>query len=167
MRNLFPNQMVRPTLKMQDMSGINSQWLKEQGLKGLIFDLDETLMTRRSGMLEPRIQKALTHLKEEGVGCIVLSNNRSEAYTDRAAKTLGLPVLCKAKKPNPEGFQKAMDVLGFSAAEIAVVGDRPLTDILGGQRLGTVTILVEPLSGMKELRVLRWLRKLEHVFVLE
>jgi 4-nitrophenyl phosphatase len=57
-----------------------------------------------------------------------------ETATDQKAMVIG--------KPSPDMFHFAMHRLGLVAETTAAVGDRPETDILGGQRAGLPTIAV-------------------------
>ncbi len=68
-----------------------------------------------------------------------------EASTDTAPVVIG--------KPKPAIFELALQKLGAEAATSAVVGDRLDTDILGGQRVGLVSVLV--LSGVTSAQQLR------------
>lgn len=67
-----------------------------------------------------------------------------EAATDVAPFIVG--------KPELPIFRMALDRLGADAAHTAIIGDRPETDILGGQRAGLMTILVlTGVAGEREL----------------
>lgn len=49
-------------------------------------------------------------------------------------------------KPHPKYFQQSMYLMGSNPVNTVVVGDRTKKDILGGNKLGLYTILVNPLS---------------------
>ena len=53
-----------------------------------------------------------------------------------------MPTVGMAGKPSRRGFLAALEILKLPASEVAVIGDRPLTDVWGGQRAGMKTILV-------------------------
>jgi uncharacterized protein len=149
---------------LENVTQINANELKEKGVKGLIFDLDNTLMAPHSGVLTKEIADWLNIVKEEFKIAIV-SNNRRQNYIEQAAKVVGCPVEGRAKKPGRKIMQKAIEQLGLKPSEVAIIGDRPLTDIWVGKRLGAVTILVEPLIKEQENWFVKLLRKLERTFV--
>ncbi len=157
--------LVKPTLVVATLSEIDLHRLWDEGLRGFIFDLDNTIMAPHTGILEDHIGEWLKTLEEMGYKSIVVSNNPIKMYTDAAAKTLNLPVIGNAGKPRRKMLYKALELLELEAHQVAVVGDRPLTDIWGGQRLGSKTILVDPLIKEKEHQIVKFLRRLERMFV--
>lgn len=156
---------VKPSLIVEDITTINLDTLREQGVRGFIFDLDNTIMAPHTGTLEARIEAWLTILQAEGFQCLVLSNNKKADYCQMAAKVLNIPVISHAAKPRRAKFREALSILGLSAPEVAMVGDRPLTDILVGQRMGAYTILVDPLIKKSEKIYIKALRRMERLFV--
>ncbi|WP_373532683.1 YqeG family HAD IIIA-type phosphatase [Vampirovibrio sp.] len=156
---------LKPSLIVQDITTIDRAALKAQGIRGFIFDLDNTIMAPHTGALEERIETWLVLLQAEGFKCLVLSNNKKAEYCQLAEKVLNIPVLSHAAKPRRAMFRKALEMIGLSAREVAMVGDRPLTDIWVGQRMGAYTILVDPLIKLQERRLFKVLRGLERLFV--
>lgn len=156
---------LKPSLIVQDITTIDLARLKSNGIKGFIFDLDNTIMAPHTGTLEDRIETWLVLLQAEGFKCLVLSNNKQAEYCQLAEKVLNIPVISHAAKPRRAAFRKALEMIGLSAREVAMVGDRPLTDIWVGQRMGAFTILVDPLIKHQERRLYKFLRGLERLFV--
>ena len=156
---------LKPSLIVQDITTIDLAGLKAQGIKGFIFDLDNTIMAPHSGALEQRIETWLVLLQAEGFKCLVLSNNKKAEYCQLAEKVLNIPVISHAAKPRRAMFRKALEMIGLTAREVAMVGDRPLTDIWVGQRMGAFTILVDPLIKQQERQLYKVLRGLERLFV--
>ncbi|WP_303673138.1 YqeG family HAD IIIA-type phosphatase [Vampirovibrio chlorellavorus] len=156
---------LKPSLIVQDITTIDLALLKANGIKGFIFDLDNTIMAPHTGALEQRIESWLVLLQAEGFKCLVLSNNKKADYCQLAEKVLNIPVISHAAKPRRSQFRKALQMIGLSAREVAMVGDRPLTDIWVGQRMGAFTILVDPLIKHQERRLYKVLRGLERLFV--
>lgn len=151
---------------VEDVTVIDLDALRERGIRGFVFDLDNTIMAPRTGLLEARIEAWLAKVRAEGFGCIVLSNNKKLHYCQAAEKTLGIPVLSHAAKPSRKKFREALKILGLEPEQVAIVGDRPLTDIWAGQRIGSATILVDPLIKHQEKPFIKFLRRLEHMFVI-
>lgn len=133
--------------------------LRESGIKGLILDLDNTLVPRYESETSVELKDWLRRVDDVGLGVCIVSNNFT-ARVGAIAKELGLRVVKGAGKPLASAFKQGMRVLGTVPAETAVVGDQVFTDVLGGNRLGMHTILVVPLSE-KEMLHTRILRKLE------
>jgi uncharacterized protein len=156
---------VKPSLIIEDITSMDLDALKAQGIRGFIFDLDNTIMAPRTGTLEDRIGAWLTILQAEGFKCLVLSNNKKADYCQKAEQVLNIPVISHAAKPRRAKFREAMQMLGLQAHEIAMVGDRPLTDIWVGQRMGAYTILVDPLIKHSEKVYIKVLRRMERMFV--
>lgn len=157
--------LVKPSLIIDDITTMDLAAIKAQGIRGFIFDLDNTIMAPRAGCLDERISAWLTILQAEGFQCLVLSNNKKLDYCKKAEEVLGIPVIAHAAKPRRAAFRKALGMLNLSAKEVAMVGDRPLTDIWVGQRMGSYTILVDPLIKTSERVYIQWLRKMERLFV--
>jgi hypothetical protein len=102
-------------------------------------------------------------LPAAGLGVHLISNNWHRSIFGKAEE-LGLPVIAKAMKPFPFGFRAAARALGVRPRECAVVGDQLLTDVLGGNLVGAITVLVEPLSTT-DLPHTLVLRRLERVIM--
>lgn len=157
--------LVRPDLFVEDITTIDLAALKQHGIKGFVFDLDNTIMAPKSGLLEPRIGAWLDTLRLEGFQLIVLSNNRHLNYVRQAEEVLQIPCIGQACKPRRGTFRLALQKMQLQPEEVAMVGDRPLTDIWVGNRMGAFTILVDPLIKHQETRLVKFLRRLEHCFV--
>lgn len=158
--------LVKPTRIVRHVTEINLEELWEAGIRGFIFDLDNTIMPPNTGKLQADVEAWLLHIQEKGFKAIVVSNNPIIFYTQQAEQVLNMPVLGNAAKPRRKSLRKALGLLELAANQVVVVGDRPLTDIWGGQRLGTFTILVDPLTKHQESGVVKVLRKLERLFVI-
>ena len=143
-----------------DVTDIVIDTLVADGVKGLIFDLDSTLIESKSARLTDEVNawlvKARPHFK-----MVILSNNKNAAYLERVKAILDMPVIGYAKKPSRRGFRQAMDLLALTPEEVAVIGDRPLTDILGGKRSGARTVLVKILRTINEPSWKTGIRNLE------
>jgi len=123
---------------------------------GLIIDLDMTLTDYHEDSIDPDIEDWYGEIEEQYEVC-VLSNDASVDDHDRADRIEELldtsVVRSNASKPATSAFEAALDELGTSKDETAVIGDTPLTDILGGNRYGLDTIQVEPRDSQEPLDV--------------
>ncbi len=157
--------LVKPFRMVEHVTDIDLEELQQEGVRGFIFDLDNTIMAPHTGVLDDVIAAWLKKIESMGFQSIVVSNNPLGFYTQEAEKTLSIPVFGNAGKPRRKSLYKALDWLKLEPSQVVVVGDRPLTDIWGGQRLGAKTILVDPLIKHQEHAVVKVLRRLERLFV--
>ena len=155
---------LKPTYVVEHVTDINLEDLKAEGIRGLIFDLDNTIMAPKTGELTKEIEGWLNVVKNDFKISIV-SNNPREHYVQEAAQLVGAPAYAKAKKPGTEVAAKALKEMDLLPSQVVMIGDRPLTDIWVGQRLGMITILVDPLIKHEEIAIVKFLRKLERIFI--
>ncbi len=143
--------LLQPTYISQgDIASVDLDMLKSQEIKGIILDLDSTLIAPRSGVVDPHVSEWLGKA-ERNFKLAVVSNNKNKKYLERVSASLPMPVVGHAAKPSRKILFGVLDKLGLSPAEVVLIGDRPLTDILAGKRAGMKTYLVSPLSTMKNL----------------
>jgi HAD superfamily phosphatase (TIGR01668 family) len=159
--NLLLGSAMRPDSRIADISQLDAAKLKSQGIAGLIFDADNTLTHHAVGELYPGIAAAYSQLAGE-FATVIFSNCPRERHTQLTTMFPSV-VPYGHTKPAPGGFQAALDILELPPEKVAMVGDRALTDVLGGNRAGMYTILVEPFPGSHEPKVLTWMRKLERL----
>jgi uncharacterized protein len=157
--------LLKPSWNVKDVTHLPLETLKSQGIKGFLFDLDDTLMAHKTGTVPPVIEQWLHHIKQQGWHSAVVSNNWRQPYLKQAASVLNLPVFGPAKKPRQAMFKQALQTLGLKPSQVVVVGDRPLTDILGGKLLGASTALVESMSKEKHNGFIRFVLWLERRFI--
>lgn len=157
--------MLKPTYLVDgDITDIDLDALTASGVKGIIFDLDSTLLAPRSGRLTAECETWLTAVRLR-FQVAVVSNNKNDPYIKQVEEHLNMPVLHRAAKPSTRLFLKVADMWQLPPAQIAVVGDRPLTDVWGGQRAGMKTILVWPLKSMNEPNWVKMIRRLERCVI--
>ena len=147
-----------------DITDIDLDRLSADGVKGIIFDLDSTLVAPESGALTDEVSAWLKQARDR-FKVAVVSNNKREIYMEQIKDILNMPLIFFAAKPSRRGFFKALEFLELRPEEVAVVGDRPLTDVWGGQRAGMKTVLVWPLKTMNEPSWKTFFRKLERLTI--
>ena len=163
MKEMFP--FLKPTLIYDgDVTRVRIEHLKNLGINGLILDLDNTIMAPKSARLELPVQYWLEVMKRN-FKIVVLTNNKKATYLEAVKQVLGLPVIGFAMKPWSFGIKETLEILNMPNEKIAVIGDRPLTDIWLGQRYGLKTVLVRALTAHIEPKWKYFLRKLEWSFV--
>lgn len=133
--------------------------LYERGYRGIIFDIDNTLVPHGS----PADERAIAlfgHLKELGFKCLLLSNNkepRVKSFNDQ----VGAQYIYKAGKPKKSGYIRAMEMLGTDRQNTLCVGDQIFTDMIGANHAGLYSILVKPVDPHEEIQIVlkRYLEK--------
>jgi len=155
---------LKPTYITGHVTDINFEDLISEGIKGLIFDLDNTIMKPKTGKISEDIRQWLEKT-QECFKIAVVSNNPHKSYIEKVKIELGIPVYYHAKKPRRGTTLQALKEMKLLPSEVAMVGDRTLTDIMVGQRLGMITILVDPLMKHQESCLIRFCRKLERLFI--
>jgi hypothetical protein len=157
--------MLRPTYLIDgDVTDIDLSRLEQDGIKGLIFDLDSTLLAPHSGLLTEEVAHWLEEARRR-FQVAVVSNNKREPYMQQVRDLLNIHCIGCAGKPSTKAFLTVLNMFRLAPHEVAVIGDRPLTDVWGGQRAGMRTVLVLPLKSMSEPGWVRMFRRLERVFI--
>lgn len=150
---------IKPDYNLKNVYEIDFEELKSQGIKCIMFDLDSTVMVSKSANFLPEtVEWFNTFLKDFEVA--IISNNKSEKYIENASKIAPCRVIGHADKPNPKVMAKYLEEVGVEPACAVMVGDRPLTDILAGKRLGCKTILVGSINPNENLPT-KFVRALE------
>ncbi|KAB2951301.1 YqeG family HAD IIIA-type phosphatase [Heliorestis acidaminivorans] len=156
-------KLLRPIQHVNTVPEVDIAALTERGVKGVIIDLDNTLAEWNRNDLCPTIVQWLQELDQQGIKVCILSNNGERRVQQFAEGCqIKVPYISRAKKPRRKGFLQAMQKLGTTAQETAVIGDQIFTDVLGGNRIGMHTILVNPISRREFLgtRLVRTLEKI-------
>lgn len=132
----------------------------EKGIRGVVFDIDNTLVPH--GMPADERAKALFHrLQDMGLKALVLSNNKEKRVKSLAEEVgCNLMYIHKADKPFKKGYLRAMDMLGTNPQTTLFVGDQIFTDVWGAKRLGIHNILTDPIHPKEEIQIVLK-RKLE------
>ena len=132
-----------PSIYIENIKKITLELLKEKKIKGLILDIDNTLIDYDKNLLEGT-KEWCDNLKENDIKLCILSNTNKVKKVEKVAKILNLEYIYFAHKPSKKGFLMAQKLLGLNKEEIAIVGDQIFTDVWGGNRVGMYTILTKP-----------------------
>ncbi|ANE47263.1 hypothetical protein SY83_14410 [Paenibacillus swuensis] len=134
-----------PHLSVKSIYDIDLDSLIKQGIKGIITDLDNTLVGARDPLATPELVEWLAGLKRLGFKVTIVSNN-SHGRVHAFSSPLDIPFIHAARKPSTRAFRKALQLMELEPGQTVVIGDQMLTDVLGGKRIGMYTILVAPIS---------------------
>ena len=118
--------------------------VQQYDLKGLVLDVDETLVPFRAAQASTELLHWAEEIKQVATLWLV-SNNLSEARIRGIAQSLNLPYIFGAGKPSRRKLRQAVMAMDLPVEQVAMVGDRLFTDVLAGNRFGMFTILVEPM----------------------
>ena len=150
----YPNEIKDSTYEISF-----EEW-KENGYKGVIFDIDNTLVPHGADADERSIALFI-RLKELGFKTMLLSNNK-EPRVKRFNENIGSPYIYKAGKPGMKNYKKAMEIMGTNEKNTLFVGDQLFTDVWGAKRVGIYSILVKPIHPKEEIQIVlkRYLEKI-------
>lgn len=152
-----------PDIYLKNVKEITVELLNKNNIKGLLLDVDNTLIDFDLKILEGAKEWA-EDLKNNNIKLCILSNTNKIDKVKKVAKELDIPYLNFAKKPAKSGFRKGAKLLELEPKNIATVGDQIMTDVWGGNRMGMYTILTIPL-GEKDILITRVKRPLEKLII--
>ena len=155
---------LEPNYNIESIYDIDIEELKNNGIKALFFDLDSTLMKSKSAKFSFKTVQFLNDLKSNFKLAIV-TNNKNIEYINKAKSQVDIPIYSNAKKPNPKVLLLACEELNVEPKNTAMIGDRPLSDILGGINADMTTILVDSISKDEESPIVRFARFLERLTI--
>lgn len=141
---------------------IDFQQLYDDGFRGIIFDIDNTLV-EHGAPADDRSRKLLASLKEMGFSVCLLSNN-SKARVELFIEDTDVKYISLAAKPLLFNYRKAMEIIGTDKTNTFFVGDQLFTDIWGAKRLGIRSILVKPINAREEIQIVIK-RKFENIIL--
>ncbi len=152
---------LKPDAVVDSLWDVSLDQMKSRGIKGLLVDLDNTLVEYRKYVSTPRVREWLKSVERAGLGICIVSNSRRRKKVAEFSQQVGVPAISRAGKPRRGSFRKALSMLGLAPEETAIIGDQLLTDILGGNRLGCYTVLVMPITRQEFLgtRIVRILER--------
>jgi len=156
---IFKSRQLKPGLKVASLKEIDLRKLYDQGKRGIIIDLDNTLTLWQGIHLPDQSRRFIEEALAKSYRLCLLSN-ASKNRTAAIAGQYNLFFVPLAGKPARKAFREAMRLLDLPADKVIVVGDQIFTDVLGGNRAGCFTVLVPPL-GPREFIWTKLMRMLE------
>lgn len=154
--------LFKPTMYKKNIFDINYEKLKDEGIKCLVFDLDNTLGLIDEEKCPKEAKKLLKKLKKDFT--IYISSNNTRKRILPYIEDLEIEGEAFSLKPLPKGLMRIRKRCGFKKNEMVMIGDQIVTDILSGNWYGVKTILVDPL-GVKDLKITGLNRKIEGAIV--
>ncbi len=130
-----------PCAYLKSVFEIDFQKLYNKGYRGILFDVDNTLVHHGDDST-PQIDALFDSLHKIGFKTLILTNNNEERVK-RFLKNIDSEYICEANKPDTAGYLKSLEMLGISKKEAICIGDQIFTDICGANKSGIDSILVE------------------------
>lgn len=132
-----------------DYRAVTSALLAARGLRGIIFDIDNTLAPYEVAEPDAALLAYFDGLRAAGVRMAFVSNN-DDARVARFNRALALPAYPRAHKPRRGALRRALSDMGLSPAECALLGDQIFTDVWAARRMGMVAFLVPPIRDRRD-----------------
>ena len=143
-----PFHLFYPTEYVSGIDQITPEWLAERGARGVVFDIDNTVVPQDAPADEAaKAYFALLH--GAGIRTFVVSNN-AEPRVKAFADAVGCGYCHKAQKPSRKGYLAAIRGMHLKRSEVVVVGDQLFTDIWGANRSRIRSVLVSPVKPEKD-----------------
>lgn len=135
-----------PDMYQKSIYHIDYEKLRSDGIKCLLFDLDNTCVPTKEKNPNKKLIEQFDKLKDLGFKVIIFSNAGKKRLKP-FKKTLDVDCSYSSRKPLRGKFNKIMKKFGYDLSETAIIGDQIFTDILGGNKVGIKTILINPMSS--------------------
>jgi putative phosphatase len=140
-------KLLTPREELASIFEVNSSYLLKIGVKGLLVDVDNTLIRPSSSSLSLKCLEWIEDLKAHGLKVCLISNDFDAKKVTVLSEYLKVPAMHSTMRPFPFALEKAIkEILQVKPKETAIIGDTILTDILPGNLLELHTILVDPIS---------------------
>ncbi len=152
----------KPTKYYKDIYSINYDKLKEEGIKCLVFDLDNTLGLITNIKCPEKTKELLRKLQDDF--CIFICSNNTKTRINPYLKELGVGGVSWSMKPSTRALRYIKKNYKFLKKEMVMIGDQVITDVFAGKRYKIKTILVDPL-GKKDLKITSLNRIIEEMIL--
>ncbi len=149
-----------PTKYLDSSYSIDYEQLYRSGIRGLIYDIDNTLVEHGMPATERAI-KLFEQLRSIGFDTCLISNNK-EPRVKPFADAVGSKYVFDAHKPSRKNYIRAMELMGTDTGNTYFIGDQIFTDVYGANRAGIPSILVKPIHPKEEIQIVLK-RKLEKI----
>ncbi len=138
-------QSYRLSKRASAIADVDIAQLTQQGIRGIILDLDNTIVSEDDTYLSPQAEDWIRQAKLAGFSFFILSNGKRHYRVRYWSKRLNMPTISPAKKPFPQSFHKAMTFMNLSPDKVVVIGDSFHTDVMGAKICGCHCIQVATL----------------------
>lgn len=151
--------MIKPKFLLKNIYSLTDSFINENNIKGIIFDIDNTLVGFTVKKPDEKVVVFLNSLKEKGIKIAVASNNNQQRVS-YFCEDLDIPFIWRACKPLPFSLLKIKRIMNLKSKNIAVVGDQVFTDVWGANFCGMTSVMVD-IIDTKETMLFKIKRALE------
>lgn len=141
---LFVNY-LKPSTYIDSIQDISLTKLKEQGIKMIICDLDNTLVPHYTKFPTRNAINFVKEAKKLGIKFVLISNNTKKRVRFFSEKLNIDEYIFNAQKPLSRKIRKFLKNYNYTNDEILMIGDMIVTDILVANILHIESILVAPI----------------------
>lgn len=134
-----------PNVYKNNILDINYDKLKQLNIKLIAFDFDNTIIEKHNYEISKELKQLFNKLKKD-FKIIVLSNSINGKKLQKVCNEYKMDYILKALKPYKFGFKKIKKRFNLKYNEICLIGDQLCTDIVGANKAGCFSILVEPID---------------------
>ena len=154
LKKYYPYEHIESVFK------IDYKKLYEKGYRGIIFDLDNTLVHHGDNSNE-KVDNLFKEIHNAGLKTIILTNNDKERV-ERFKKNIDTMYICDADKPNKSGYLLALKKLRLKKHKVVYIGDQIFIDIIGANNCGIPSILVDfiRIPGVTKIGKKRYIEKI-------
>lgn len=145
LKNLYPYEYV------ESVFTIDYKKLYEKGYRGIIFDIDNTLVPHGEDST-PEVDELFKKIQNLGFKTFLLSDNGKKRI-EKFLENIDCPYIDNANKPSTENYYKAIEIMGLNKKEVIFIGDQTFTDILGANNCGIANILVKYIGYYKKQKI--------------
>jgi len=152
-----------PDIIYNNVYDIDFDLLKKKNIRGLIFDIDNTLVSYKQEKPTENVVELMNKLLKSGFYISFVSNNSKERVDifNYEFKFFSYP---KAGKPSVKFIKEALKSMNLTNKESALVGDQLFTDITAAKRAKITAILVTPIEPV-ETMFFKFKRFMEKPFI--
>lgn len=140
-----------PDRRIGSVYDIDFQELYDRGVRGVLFDIDNTLVPH-GAPADDAVIRLFARLKDIGLKTCLISNNQAPRILP-FARAVDTAYICNAHKPSRTGYEKAMARMETGRADTIFVGDQLFTDVYGAKRAGIPAWLVNPIHPKEEIQI--------------
>ena len=134
-----------PDMCAESIYDIDFALLKEKGIKGIILDIDNTLVSHKTPVPDKKTLELTDKLVSMGFKLSVISNGKPERV-NKFTHGFDIPVISGYLKPSKKGYVLALEQMALLPCECAAVGDQIFTDVLGANKMGIFSVYTTPIE---------------------
>lgn len=157
-------KLVCPEARVESVLDIPVEWIAQRGIRGVILDLDNTIVVWNEDDLQPEIIDWVGNLKKAGLEVCIVSNSSKFKRVEELSSQLGVKSVTLATKPSRRAYRLAFEVMSTQPEETLAIGDQMFTDVLGANRMGIRAVMVRPMSK-RDFILTKFVRIVERIML--